>query len=89
MGVDMKKIMMYNILLLAGCASSEPVNCTTLACYKEEARKEILRDCMKNTKAYGYPMDSLEWHKVKHETGIAISPAPIFYCNKLARMRTK
>ena len=83
----MKKIMVYNILLLAGCASA-PTNCVSTQCIKDQARQEMFRDCMKNTVQYGYPVKAIDWGTLSM-SGLRISSGPSEFCKTISRTRIK
>ena len=87
MGVDMKNILVYNILLLAGCAST-PVDCMTTDCIKQKAKMKLVKDCVSDAKSYGYPIDATEW--ITHRRyGLEIQPNPAIFCKEIAEYRIK
>lgn len=87
MGVDMKNILMYNILLLAGCAST-PVDCMTTDCIKQKAKMELVKDCIANAESYGYPIDAADWAFIRN-SGLAINPHPTLFCREIAEYRIR
>ena len=84
----MKRILVYNILLLAGCAST-PVDCVTSECVKEQAKKEVFRSCMANAKSYGYPVDVSDWAFARINLNMDIRPHPAKFCRLIAEHRIK
>ena len=87
MGVDMKTTLMYNILLFAGCASA-PVDCMTTDCIKQQAKKEIVKNCLANAENYGYPIDASDWAFIRN-SGLEVQPHPTLFCREIAEYRIR
>ena len=51
--------------ILVGCSQQPTPEPTTTEGYKDLARKEIYRDCMRNTQSYGYPVEASDWGRLR------------------------
>ena len=74
--------------ILVGCSQQPTPEPTTTEGYKDLARKEIYRDCMRNTQSYGYPVEASDWGRLR-QIGLDVQPDPATHCRTVARNKVK